>query len=105
MSVYSPPTVTLLGRIISRAEQDRGFAVESVDGWTLGIIERENANFDAVLVRPGGSISYVSRLRASASEAIEKACGYLHHNLGRPDAAAALRTLAMLEAKSWTRTP
>ena len=97
MTAYEAPTVTLLGRIVYRGEQDRSFTIESADGWLLGITERENGTFDAVLVGPIGGSPYASHLRATADEAIEKACDFLRDQLRQPAAAAAVRLLASLE--------
>ena len=100
MNRYEAPTVTEIGRIVSRSEHDRGFEVQSINGWRLVISERDNGTFDASLVGPDGTSPYESRFRSSAEEAIEKACSYLRDFLRQQSAARALRLMGSLEVAS-----
>lgn len=100
MIAYEAPTVTLLGRIISRGEHDRSFIAATPTAWVLGITERDNASFDAIIIDPNGGTPYGSHLRATVDEAVEKACDYLRDQLKQPTSAAALRMLALVEIRT-----
>lgn len=99
---YEKPTVTLLGRINSRADapgDDRTVvSVDTPSGWSLVIVQRA-PGFDITVTDPFGLVPYSSRWRETIEEAIEKSCDYVRDQLGQPHVATALRLMAQAEVR------
>jgi hypothetical protein len=102
---YEKPTVTLIGRINSHGASEAGgdrvmVDVETESGWRLRIVARATDDgFDATLTNPFGSVPYESRRRATAEEAVEKACDFLRDQIGYSHVATVMRLMAETELR------